>query len=58
MRPDVIVILTDQERAAPSYETDALRDWRDRALPGRRWFAELVNVGGLGWIVILSATQA
>ena len=40
MRPDVVVILTDQERAAPLYETDALREWRERSLPGRRWFAE------------------
>ena len=40
MRPDVVVVLTDQERAAPPYETDELRAWRDRALPGRRWFAE------------------
>ncbi|HZI43758.1 MAG TPA: sulfatase-like hydrolase/transferase [Ilumatobacter sp.] len=40
MRPDVVVILTDQERAAPPYETDALREWRERSLPGRRWFAE------------------
>lgn len=40
MLPDVVVILTDQERAAPSYESDALRAWRHRSLPGRRWFAE------------------
>jgi arylsulfatase A-like enzyme len=40
VRPDVVVILTDQERAAPPYETDELRGWRERALPGRRWFAE------------------
>ena len=40
MPPDVVVILTDQERAAPPYENDALRAWRDRSLPGRRWFAE------------------
>ena len=40
MRPDVVVILTDQERAAPPYETDVLREWRADALPGRRWFAE------------------
>ena len=39
-QPDVIVILTDQERAAPPYEDASLRAWRDRALPGRRWFAE------------------
>ena len=25
---------------------------------GKRWFGEMVNVGGLGWVVILSATQA
>ena len=39
-RPDVVVILTDQERAAPPYETDRIREWRAAALPGRRWFAE------------------
>jgi arylsulfatase A-like enzyme len=39
-RPDVVVILTDQERAAPPYEGDVLRAWRDAALPARRWFAE------------------
>ena len=39
-RPDVVVIMTDQERAAPPYETDDLRAWRDTALAGRRWFAE------------------
>jgi arylsulfatase A-like enzyme len=40
MSPDIVVILTDQERAAPAYETDALSEWREEALPGRRWFAE------------------
>ncbi len=39
-RPDIVVILTDQERAPPPYESDALRQWRARVLPGRRWFAE------------------
>jgi arylsulfatase A-like enzyme len=39
-QPDVIVILTDQERAAPPYEDATLRAWRERVLPGRRWFAE------------------
>ena len=39
-RPDVIVILTDEERAAPPYESDELRDWRHRELTGARWFAE------------------
>ncbi len=39
-RPDIIVILTDQERAAPPYENDEIRRWRSTALPGRRWFDE------------------
>ncbi len=39
-RPDVVLIMTDQERAAPPYETDELRAWRDRVLVGRRWFDE------------------
>ncbi|MGB0114869.1 MAG: sulfatase-like hydrolase/transferase [Ilumatobacteraceae bacterium] len=38
--PDVIIIMTDQERAAPPYETDELRDWRTRTMPARRWFEE------------------
>ncbi len=36
-RPDVIIIMTDEERAAPSYESDELTQWR-RSLPGSRWF--------------------
>jgi arylsulfatase A-like enzyme/putative intracellular protease/amidase len=39
-RPDVIIIMTDEERAAPPYESEALRDWRRRDLPGARWFEE------------------
>ncbi len=39
-RPDVIVIMTDQERATPPYESDELRAWRKSTLTGRRWFAE------------------
>ncbi len=43
-RPDVIVIMTDEERAAPPYETDELRAWRSTALPGAAWFdAEAVS---------------
>ncbi len=38
-RPDVIVIMTDEERAAPPYESDELREWR-RTLDGARWFDE------------------
>ncbi|HEX4903744.1 MAG TPA: sulfatase-like hydrolase/transferase [Acidimicrobiales bacterium] len=39
-RPDVVVLLTDEERAAPPYEPAELRAWRQRALPGARWFDE------------------
>lgn len=39
-RPDVVILLTDQERATPSYESEELRAWRAVALPGRRWFDE------------------
>ena len=38
-RPDIVLILTDQERAAPGYETEAVRRWRRDALPGHEWFA-------------------
>lgn len=37
-QPDLIVILTDEERAAPPYEPESLRRWRDEALPARKWF--------------------
>jgi arylsulfatase A-like enzyme len=37
-RPDVIVILTDEERAAPPYEGDELAAWRERTLVGTQWF--------------------
>lgn len=38
--PDVIVIVTDEERAVPPYEAPDVLAWRDRILPGRRWFEE------------------
>ncbi len=38
--PDIVVIMTDEERAAPIYEPDELRAWRQATLPGRRWFDE------------------
>jgi arylsulfatase A-like enzyme/putative intracellular protease/amidase len=38
LRPDVIVILTDEERAAPSYESSEVRDWRARTLASTKWF--------------------
>ncbi len=39
-RPDVVVILTDQERAAPPYESDELAAWRQSSLPGTQWFED------------------
>jgi arylsulfatase A-like enzyme len=37
-RPDVIVIMTDQERAAPPYESADLKAWRRNTLTGQTWF--------------------
>ena len=37
-RPDVVVIMTDEERAVPPYEAASVLAWRDRMLAGRRWF--------------------
>ena len=37
-RPDVIIIMTDQERAAPSYESDEIAAWRRNTLSGAAWF--------------------
>ncbi len=39
-RPDVIVLMTDEERAIPPYESDEILEWRHRTLGGRRWFDE------------------
>ncbi|ORJ64357.1 hydrolase [Mycobacterium simiae] len=39
-RPDVIVIMTDEERAVPPYETLEVLAWRSRKLVGRKWFDE------------------
>ena len=39
-RPDLVIILTDEERAAPAYENDEIRAWRDEHLPGRKWFTD------------------
>ena len=36
---DIVVIITDQERAAPPYESEALRGWRRRELVAHQWFA-------------------
>ncbi len=37
-RPDIIILMTDEERATPPYESDDVRAWREATLTGRRWF--------------------
>ncbi|MGI8940255.1 MAG: sulfatase-like hydrolase/transferase [Iamia sp.] len=37
-RPDVIIVMTDEERAVPPYESDEVQAWRDATLTGRKWF--------------------
>ena len=37
-RPDVVILMTDEERAAPPYEPVELARWRTRTLPGTQWF--------------------
>lgn len=37
-RPDVIIVMTDEERAVPPYEAPDVLAWRDRILAGRKWF--------------------
>ncbi|CAN5621706.1 sulfatase-like hydrolase/transferase [soil metagenome] len=37
-QPDIVILMTDEERAIPPYESAELLAWRDRALPGRKWF--------------------
>lgn len=39
-RPDIVVIMTDEERAIPPYEAGDVLAWRNRILTGRRWFDE------------------
>ncbi|WP_421841330.1 sulfatase-like hydrolase/transferase [Mycobacterium sp.] len=39
-RPDIVVVMTDEERAVPPYESDNVLAWRQRTLSGRRWFDE------------------
>ncbi|WP_193044245.1 sulfatase-like hydrolase/transferase [Mycolicibacterium baixiangningiae] len=39
-RPDIVILMTDEERAVPPYEAPEVLAWRDRALPGRAWFDE------------------
>ncbi|MGE2689113.1 sulfatase-like hydrolase/transferase [Mycolicibacterium pulveris] len=39
-RPDIVIIMTDEERAIPPYEAPEVLAWRDRTLHGRKWFDE------------------
>jgi len=39
-RPDVVIIMTDEERAIPPYESDVVMAWRRATLTGRAWFDE------------------
>ncbi|WP_082955051.1 sulfatase-like hydrolase/transferase [Mycobacterium mantenii] len=39
-RPDVVIVMTDEERAVPPYEAPDVLAWRDRTLSGRKWFDE------------------
>lgn len=37
-RPDIVILMTDEERAAPPYEAPELQQWRHQVLAGARWF--------------------
>ena len=39
-RPDIVIVMTDEERATPPYEDDRVLAWRRETLGGRRWFDE------------------
>lgn len=39
-RPDIVIVMTDEERAIPPYESDDVLSWRQRTLTGRAWFDE------------------
>ena len=39
-RPDIVILMTDEERAIPPYEAPEILAWRDRTLTGRKWFDE------------------
>jgi len=39
-RPNILLMVTDQERRAPAYESPALARFRDEQLPARRWLLE------------------
>lgn len=46
-RPNVLLLITDQERRAPAYESDALSSFRRERMPAHRWLLE--NGVDFGW---------
>lgn len=38
--PDVVIILSDEERAAPAYESDKIKRWRQTHLTAENWFKQ------------------
>ena len=39
-RPDIVIVMTDEERAVPPYESAEVLAWRHHTMVGRRWFDE------------------
>ena len=39
-RPDIVIVMTDEERAIPPYESPDVLRWRDEILTGRKWFED------------------
>ena len=37
-RPDIVILVTDEERAVPPYESDEMLGWRRNTLGNERWF--------------------
>jgi arylsulfatase A-like enzyme len=46
-QPNVLLVICDQERSAPAYESEAVSRFRRERLPARRWLAE--NGVEFGW---------
>ena len=38
--PDIVILMTDEERAIPPYESPDALAWHDRTLKARKWFDE------------------
>lgn len=46
-RPNILLLVTDQERRAPVYESDALAAFRRERMPARQWLLD--NGTDFGW---------